>query len=183
MTAEENPIAAGIVLYDLLELKRQFEARALPGEPLDVAPELAVELFELCFSIRTRGNGDGPIGMQVINMVERKERVQRGIDRRRDFVRSERGDGIVADHLIFEFLATIELFQLFETVETPSDDLPAELLTRCTEVLSGRLTSSFEAGELADGLLPVMRTPLGPLAGQRTLADIPTTDRLAELEF
>jgi exodeoxyribonuclease V beta subunit len=28
-----------------------------------------------------------------------------------------------------------------------------------------------------------MRTPLGPLAGSRALADIPTTDRLAELEF
>ena len=32
-------------------------------------------------------------------------------------------------------------------------------------------------------LLPAFRTPLGPLAGQRTLADIPRADRLAELGF
>src|SRR5690242_10830614 len=117
MAAQENPITSGIVLHDLLELKREFKSWALPGKPLNVASELAVELLEFGFPVRTRRNGDGPIGMQVINMVEREERVQRGIDGSRDFVRSERGDGIVADHLIFEFLATIELFQLFETIE------------------------------------------------------------------
>ena len=38
-------------------------------------------------------------------------------------------------------------------------------------------------GQLAVGLLPAFATPLGPLAGQRTLADIPRADRLAELGF
>jgi exodeoxyribonuclease V beta subunit len=36
---------------------------------------------------------------------------------------------------------------------------------------------------LATGLLPSLRTPLGPLAGERTLADIAPADRLAELDF
>ena len=39
------------------------------------------------------------------------------------------------------------------------------------------------ADQLAAGLLPAFATPLGPLAGQRTLADIPRADRLAELGF
>ncbi len=36
---------------------------------------------------------------------------------------------------------------------------------------------------LADALVPVLRTPLGPLAGGITLADIDIADRLTELEF
>ncbi|MEJ7756749.1 MAG: hypothetical protein WKF83_10920 [Nocardioidaceae bacterium] len=37
--------------------------------------------------------------------------------------------------------------------------------------------------DLADALLPSLHTPLGPLADGRRLADVPTTDRLDELEF
>jgi exodeoxyribonuclease V beta subunit len=44
-------------------------------------------------------------------------------------------------------------------------------------------TTGVPAGDLADALLPSLRTPLGPLAGGRRLADIATTDRLDELEF
>ena len=40
-----------------------------------------------------------------------------------------------------------------------------------------------DGGELAVGLAPAFATALGPLAGGRTLADIPRSDRLAELGF
>ena len=36
---------------------------------------------------------------------------------------------------------------------------------------------------LADALVPVARTPLGPLAADRSLADLAPADRLAELDF
>jgi exodeoxyribonuclease V beta subunit len=37
--------------------------------------------------------------------------------------------------------------------------------------------------QLATALLPALRTPLGPLAGQRRLCDLPLGDRLPELGF
>jgi len=37
--------------------------------------------------------------------------------------------------------------------------------------------------DLVAGLLPVLATPLGPLADGLTLTDIPARDRLAELDF
>ena len=43
--------------------------------------------------------------------------------------------------------------------------------------------ATFTADQLAAGLAPAFATPLGPLAGDRTLADIPRRDRLAELGF
>ena len=39
------------------------------------------------------------------------------------------------------------------------------------------------ADALASALLPAFRTPLGPLADERRLCDIPRADRLAELSF
>ncbi len=39
------------------------------------------------------------------------------------------------------------------------------------------------AADLAESLVPVLETPLGPLAGGLRLVDIPATDRLNELEF
>jgi exodeoxyribonuclease V beta subunit len=41
----------------------------------------------------------------------------------------------------------------------------------------------LDAVALADALVPALRTPLGPLAGDRPLADVAPSDRLAELEF
>lgn len=70
-----------------------------------------------------------------------------------------------------------------EMLDTTADDLAAELRSRCEEVLAGRLADDMSADDLAAGLMPALQTPLGPLAGGRTLADIPPNHRLAELEF
>jgi exodeoxyribonuclease V beta subunit len=76
---------------------------------------------------------------------------------------------------------------VLENVDTAAADLPAELLTRCIEEVGTRPRGSgafpFTAADLAAGLLPVLRTPLGPMADQISLADIAPTDRLAELTF
>ena len=68
--------------------------------------------------------------------------------------------------------------EVLEGVDTSAGDLPAELLRQCREAVARRL-APVDPGELADALLPVLRTPLG--AG--TLADIAPQDRLAELDF
>jgi exodeoxyribonuclease V beta subunit len=72
---------------------------------------------------------------------------------------------------------------VLESIDPGASDPAAELLARCAEVIAGRLVANLDAGALAAGLLPVLATPLGPLAGGRRLLDIPRADRLAELDF
>jgi len=69
---------------------------------------------------------------------------------------------------------------VLEIVDTAAPDLEAELIERCREVTAQHL-SPIEPERLAAALLPVMRTPLGPLG--RTLADFAPRDRLSELNF
>jgi exodeoxyribonuclease V beta subunit len=73
--------------------------------------------------------------------------------------------------------------RVLETVDTTAADLAGELRARCDAAVAGRLGSSVDAGALAQALLPVMDTPLGPLAGDHRLRDVAPVDRLAELEF
>jgi exodeoxyribonuclease V beta subunit len=72
--------------------------------------------------------------------------------------------------------------EVLEHVDPTAHDLGAELLRRCREAGTSRVPG-VDAGELASALLPVLATPLGPLAGGRALRDVPPADRLPELEF
>jgi exodeoxyribonuclease V beta subunit len=72
---------------------------------------------------------------------------------------------------------------VFERVDPTAADLPAALRDACAVTLAQGPTGAMTAEELADGMLPVFRTPLGPLADNRRLCDISRTDRLAELGF
>ncbi len=58
---------------------------------------------------------------------------------------------------------------------------PAALDQRCADEVARQLVSGVTAEALADGLRPVLDTPLAELGG--TLAEIPGGDRLAELDF
>ncbi|MEO5833962.1 MAG: UvrD-helicase domain-containing protein [Nakamurella sp.] len=71
---------------------------------------------------------------------------------------------------------------VLEHVDPMASDLDAELLMRCQDEVS-RHPGLVVADELAAALVPVLRTPMGPLVDGRTLADIPVGDRLAELDF
>lgn len=73
--------------------------------------------------------------------------------------------------------------EVLERTDTTAPDLTAELHSQCEQVTSHRLATTVPATALAAGLLPVMDTPLGPLAGQMRLRDISPADRLAELAF
>ena len=72
---------------------------------------------------------------------------------------------------------------VFETADLTAADLRAELL-RCVHTeLDRHPTPAVDPDALADALVPVARTPLGPLAAGRSLADLAPSDRLAELDF
>jgi exodeoxyribonuclease V beta subunit len=70
---------------------------------------------------------------------------------------------------------------ILETADTTATDLAAEVTARAREQLGPQ--PHLDPQLLADALLPAIRTPLGPLASNRRLADIPPHDRLSELDF
>jgi exodeoxyribonuclease V beta subunit len=71
---------------------------------------------------------------------------------------------------------------VLEHADPDAPDLREELLRHVTEQLRWWPVDAT-AEELADGLLPLNSTPLGPLTGGLTLAQIPLRDRLRELDF
>jgi exodeoxyribonuclease V beta subunit len=72
---------------------------------------------------------------------------------------------------------------IFESVDFASDDLLGALRTAAAGELSRSAASSMTAESLAQGLLPIFDTPLGPLADQRRLRDVERRDQLPELTF
>ncbi len=71
---------------------------------------------------------------------------------------------------------------VLETTDPQAPDLLGELRARCAEQLARR-AAPLTPDQLAQALLPVLHTPLGPLVSGITLGAIPVRDRLAELEF
>ncbi len=72
---------------------------------------------------------------------------------------------------------------VFERVDAMAADLPAALRQACAATLAQGRAGAMTADDLAVALLPAFRTPLGPLADDQRLCDIPRSDRLAELGF
>ncbi len=71
---------------------------------------------------------------------------------------------------------------VLEHVDAWARDLPAEVRSSCATQVA-RFGSAVDPDLLASALVPVLRTPLGPLADGITLADVDGRDRLTELEF
>lgn len=69
-----------------------------------------------------------------------------------------------------------------ELTDPTAPDLAAELRRVVLDQLP-RSGVALDPEALVEALRPVWRTPLGPLAGDRSLSDIATGDRLPELEF
>lgn len=72
---------------------------------------------------------------------------------------------------------------VFERVEATVGDLPAALREACAVTLAQGPATTMTADALASAMLPAFRTPLGPLADEQRLCDLPRGDRLAELSF
>jgi exodeoxyribonuclease V beta subunit len=71
---------------------------------------------------------------------------------------------------------------VLEHADPDADDLHAELRSHIDEQLV-RWPVALDPDELAAALVAVCDSPLGPLAGDRTLRRIPLRDRLREMEF
>ena len=71
---------------------------------------------------------------------------------------------------------------VLEMADPDAPDLRSELLEHIHEQLV-RWPVELDPEELADALVQVCRSPLGPLAGNATLGGIPLRDRLRELDF
>ncbi|HEY8664308.1 MAG TPA: UvrD-helicase domain-containing protein [Propionibacteriaceae bacterium] len=72
---------------------------------------------------------------------------------------------------------------VFETFDPHSPTPEADLTNIVARETTRLPIPGVAKSELVAGLLPVLDTPLGPLADGLTLADIPARDRLAELDF
>ena len=72
---------------------------------------------------------------------------------------------------------------MLENTDFTAPDLRARAGRASARPRAPRATPASPATELADALLPVLLTPLGPLAGGLRLADIGRADRLDELDF
>ncbi len=72
---------------------------------------------------------------------------------------------------------------VLEDLDTGAPDLAAEVAARCTQALAGHPMTGVRVDVLAAALLAALHTPLGPLTGGRTLAEVAPADRLAELDF
>ncbi|HET7534067.1 MAG TPA: UvrD-helicase domain-containing protein [Nocardioidaceae bacterium] len=71
---------------------------------------------------------------------------------------------------------------VLEHADPEADDFRAELLGHIDEQLV-RWPVALDPEALADSLVQVCESPLGPLAGDTTLRRIPLRDRLCEMEF
>ena len=71
---------------------------------------------------------------------------------------------------------------VLEHADPQAADLRAELLARVEEERRWWSVAATSE-ELADAMLPMQHTPLGPLADDLTLADLGRADRLCELDF
>ena len=71
---------------------------------------------------------------------------------------------------------------VLENADPDAPDLREELLDQIDEQLV-RWPVTLDPGELADALVQVCDSPLGPLAGDTTLRGIPLRDRLCEMDF
>jgi exodeoxyribonuclease V beta subunit len=72
---------------------------------------------------------------------------------------------------------------VLENVDTSAADLEVELRSQVATQLARYGPAELSTDVLTERLLPSLRTPLGPLAGGRSLASIVPADRLSELDF
>ena len=72
---------------------------------------------------------------------------------------------------------------ILEEIDTDAADLSREVLGQCTTALSRRPFPGVLAEDLSQAVSAALRTPLGPLAEGRALADVRRADRLPELDF
>ena len=97
---------------------------------------------------------------------------------------AEAGDGVLSpmDGIFGGATFGSLVHAVLEHADPEAADLRAELLEHIEEQRRWWDVDQ-ESEALADALLPMNHTPMGPLVGNRTLVDFPLRDRLRELDF
>ena len=151
VTSQEQALNTGIFLYGSFDQQSQFESRTLPWYPDDLAIKFLIELFQLALTVGTGGHRDRPVGVEMIDVQKRQKCMQGSVDRGGYTVLSKCRQRIVADHLVFILLATIELLQLFETIETKKalDDTIKADMNKALKEFKERFVHEREAATAA----------------------------------
>ena len=113
MRAEHDATDTGVFVEALFQLEPQVETWFLPFHPADGT---AKQFFGDFLAILCRCECYGSIGMEVVDVFERKKSVQRRIDRRR--LGRQIVNAMVEQfyHFIFEFNATVDIFQAAQAI-------------------------------------------------------------------
>ena len=123
---QDDALRLGVVRHRVLHHHRQLEARPPPGEPDERPVEPAVELGEPLPAVGAGGQRDRPIRVEVIDVVERKERVQRRIDGRLHPVVADAEARVVRHHLVFVGFAPVGRLQLEQAREVQQREAGAQ---------------------------------------------------------
>ena len=111
VAAENDAVAAGVVLDRFTHHEAEFKAGTLPGNPDEGVAEFSIELVHLIETVGGGGEGNAPVGMEMVDMLEGQKAVQRRVDGGGDRVVAEGGNGVHGDHVVFEvdaFVAALE---------------------------------------------------------------------------
>ena len=114
--AEHDAVAAGMLLHHPPQHQRQLEPGPLPRQPRQLAAVGLVELGQLVLAVGAGRERDRPVRVQVIDVIERQERVQRRVDRSGDAALAEGRERVERHHLVFVGLAAVATDQGFELV-------------------------------------------------------------------
>ncbi len=107
MTAEDNAVAAGIVLDGAPQHHRQLKARPLPRNPHQPMAELRIELLHALAPIGGSGESDAPVRVKMIDVSKRQEAMQRSINGCGNGIACKGDERVERDHLILVLDAAI----------------------------------------------------------------------------
>src|ERR1044071_9162713 len=119
MRAKHDAANARVIVQTLLQFQSQIEARTLPLDPPDLSTKEVLSYF---LSVFRRCDGNGSIGVQMIDMFKRKKCMKRCVDRRG--LRCEIIDAMIEelDHLVFMFETAIDTLQCQQPVHIKSGE-------------------------------------------------------------
>ena len=112
VAGQDDAFRVGMLVDRASQHHRQFESRPLPGQPDELPGEPAVELVEFRPAVGARRQGNGPVGVQMIDVAERQEGVQRRVDGRRHAVVGDAEARVVRHHPVFVRFSLVHLAEL-----------------------------------------------------------------------
>ena len=108
------PLRAGLALRHRLELQAEVEAGPLPRQPADLAAE---DLLRQPLGVLRGGDRDDRVGVHVVDVRLRDERVQRRVDRRGAGVEVEGAMRQVPHDLVLVIEPAVQALQRLQLVE------------------------------------------------------------------